>query len=336
MKYRAYKGFTIVELLIVIVVIAILATIAIVSYNGIKSRAQESTVVGDLSGYAKLIENSRTTNASGTYPLDLQSTSLSAQAQSSIYGYDATPTGTAYCIEKRINNSKPYSASSEKNSPSAGGCGSGIDTAIAWWPLNGDVQDKSGNGLHGQPTNVTNAANAYGIASKSMAFNGTSSSINCTTNTLLQPSIATPFSVSATIYVTAYPSSRAGIVSSGSGGWALSILNNGTLKMDMGNKNIQGLNVPLNTWVHASMYYDPSNGDYGRYGLRATVLGASNSSNTFSEDVAPTTLTYGATPCYIGSYRNDNGTFFNGSIDDVRVCGPYNGSIVFSCTASGL
>ncbi len=38
------KGFTIVELLIVVVVIAILASLTILSYNGIVSRASDSTV----------------------------------------------------------------------------------------------------------------------------------------------------------------------------------------------------------------------------------------------------------------------------------------------------
>jgi prepilin-type N-terminal cleavage/methylation domain-containing protein len=42
MKRQQQKGFTIVELLIVVVVIAILAAITIVSYNGIKVRAQNA------------------------------------------------------------------------------------------------------------------------------------------------------------------------------------------------------------------------------------------------------------------------------------------------------
>ena len=43
------KGFTIVELLIVIVVIAILAAITIVAFNGIQQRAKNSAIQADLS-----------------------------------------------------------------------------------------------------------------------------------------------------------------------------------------------------------------------------------------------------------------------------------------------
>jgi prepilin-type N-terminal cleavage/methylation domain-containing protein len=50
---QSRKGFTIVELLIVVVVIAILAAITIVSYNGIQQRAQESSRISMLSTYAK-------------------------------------------------------------------------------------------------------------------------------------------------------------------------------------------------------------------------------------------------------------------------------------------
>ena len=51
------RGFTIVELLIVVVVIAILAAITIVSYNGIQNRAHDTTVQSDLRNYGIKINN---------------------------------------------------------------------------------------------------------------------------------------------------------------------------------------------------------------------------------------------------------------------------------------
>lgn len=53
---RGFKGFTIVELLIVIVVIAILATISIVAYNGIQSRANNTKIVSAANSLEKALK----------------------------------------------------------------------------------------------------------------------------------------------------------------------------------------------------------------------------------------------------------------------------------------
>lgn len=50
------RGFTIVELLIVIVVIAILAAITIVAYNGIQARAREAQRAQDIKSITKALE----------------------------------------------------------------------------------------------------------------------------------------------------------------------------------------------------------------------------------------------------------------------------------------
>lgn len=50
------KGFTIVELLIVIVVIAILAAITIVAYNGIQQRARDSQRKSDVASIVKALK----------------------------------------------------------------------------------------------------------------------------------------------------------------------------------------------------------------------------------------------------------------------------------------
>jgi len=56
------KGFTIVELLIVVVVIAILAAITIVSYNGITQRASNSLVLASVANWERIIKLYQVTN----------------------------------------------------------------------------------------------------------------------------------------------------------------------------------------------------------------------------------------------------------------------------------
>jgi type II secretion system protein G len=60
------RGFTIVELLVVIVVIAILAAITIVAYNGIQGRANVAKTQSDLKSIQKLLELYKADNS--VYP----------------------------------------------------------------------------------------------------------------------------------------------------------------------------------------------------------------------------------------------------------------------------
>lgn len=60
------RGFTIVELLIVIVVIGILAAITVVAYNGIQGRAKDSKRQADISSLQKALEVYHSVN--GGYP----------------------------------------------------------------------------------------------------------------------------------------------------------------------------------------------------------------------------------------------------------------------------
>lgn len=55
-KWAKQKGFTIVELLIVIVIIGILAAITIVAYNGIQARARDNVRKQDLAQLSKALK----------------------------------------------------------------------------------------------------------------------------------------------------------------------------------------------------------------------------------------------------------------------------------------
>ena len=66
MKLEYRKGFTIVELLIVIVVIAILAAITVVAYNGIQERARDADRKSGITSLQKALELYHIDN--GGYP----------------------------------------------------------------------------------------------------------------------------------------------------------------------------------------------------------------------------------------------------------------------------
>jgi|GEM_PF-2524012 len=69
-KKRIGRGFTIVELLIVVVVIAILAAITIVAYNGITNQGNITATEADLSNLSKAQEVFRVQNGTSFSDLD--------------------------------------------------------------------------------------------------------------------------------------------------------------------------------------------------------------------------------------------------------------------------
>jgi len=67
----AQKGFTLVELLVVVVVISILAVIGYVVYSGMQTRAHKAILSSDLTASAEILNLDKTRSGGTAYPADI-------------------------------------------------------------------------------------------------------------------------------------------------------------------------------------------------------------------------------------------------------------------------
>ncbi len=119
------KGFTIVELLIVVVVIAILAAITIVAFNGVKDKAVTASTKTDLSQNAKTLEQYYVINGE-LYPTNATVGGLSASSGSSLSYYPA-PDFKSYCLQV-VNGNTVFRTSNTELTPVEGLCGTIVPT----------------------------------------------------------------------------------------------------------------------------------------------------------------------------------------------------------------
>jgi type IV pilus assembly protein PilA len=94
-----HRGFTIIELGVVIVIIAILAVLSIVVYNGIQRQGYTASLQSDLVGAKKLLELDMTFQ--GSYPATHQQTDEGSgipQSPGTEYIYTQTGGGTGFCL----------------------------------------------------------------------------------------------------------------------------------------------------------------------------------------------------------------------------------------------
>ena len=132
------KGFTIVELLIVVVVIAILAAITIVAYNGIQNRAKSAAAQSAASQSLKKINTFAVTNGD-SYPLSAGADGLDNLLSLGVnnngginYQYvanNATSPKT-FCLTV-TNQNVSYYVSNAVGAPQPGGCAGHSQNGIA-------------------------------------------------------------------------------------------------------------------------------------------------------------------------------------------------------------
>ena len=132
---KPLRGFTIVELLIVVVVIAILAAITIVAYNGIQARAKDSQADSALNQVKKALELYKIDN--GFYPpacggdgLGCSLSSLSSYLSPAyVFTVPSSPVLVQYVRGSAGNNS--YGIFMDYNARPD--CKTGVNVDPGWW-----------------------------------------------------------------------------------------------------------------------------------------------------------------------------------------------------------
>ncbi len=114
------RGFTIVEILVVITVVGVVAGISVVSYGAWRKDIATDQVISELNGVSGAMENAR--NFGSTYPTAIPTTFKPTEGVTLTYsGGD----GKTYCIQgvSKSNPSIVYHYDvSEKKEPQVGAC----------------------------------------------------------------------------------------------------------------------------------------------------------------------------------------------------------------------
>ena len=300
------RGFTIVELLIVIVVIGILAGITIVAYNGIQNRSKTAVIQNNIAQSIRKIEAAKVANTTEVYPATQAEAALQASGGVTL-NYYYEPTTNNYCIEG-ISGTTAYSSVGKGGAISEGRCT--LNGLVGWWPLNNDANDKSGSGFNGTMFNTVGSVGQNGIANSALEFNGSTSRITASNSADLHPD---SFTISVWIKPIAWNTGSASSFvakrGTNSGYFFEFLTSSGTVNLDLGGSSTRWNTQyvpPFNQWRHLLVTASATGRSFyvnGSLFRETTTVPSIFSSNTASLSIG-----------------NDDGIYsFNGSIDDVRI-----------------
>ncbi len=306
------RGFTIVELLIVVVVIAILAAITIVSYNGISRQAKNSALQSDIASAIKKIEAAKVTSGTGSYPATLSSIGVTSASLT----YNYVSENNTYCIEA-TNESLVYSATNDSTKASPFSCGQ--NGLVGWWRLNGDGVDSSQNANNGTTNATTSEVGQNSQPNQALGFTSAATSSVVIPST---PALNTdPQTFSMWIRPTSWSSPTASTILAKRGGstngYFIAYLNgSSSLIFDCGasgggNRYTPGYAPPLNTWTHI-VFTCSQNTGVALY-VNGVLTGTPRSSvDRSAMELSTATLRFGQDP-------SGGALLWNGSLDDIRL-----------------
>lgn len=138
------KGFTIVELIVIVIIIGILAALTIVAYNGVQDRAKNASLQSRIHQASSDL-SSKFLLAGNTYaaPSDFSSiTGLTSDANTT-YTYVVSSDQQNYCLSARNNKTgESFAASNKAIAPASGQCATNyvlnpsFETSTANWTVN--------------------------------------------------------------------------------------------------------------------------------------------------------------------------------------------------------